>query len=78
MSIPMNAAAEEIQRLRGVNGDIDEQIAELQRTQLRNAEVIGNLSHVAVWADTSEIVDEPVDNPVEGDPELNEEGATDE
>ena len=54
MSIPANAAAEEMVRLRSVNADIDEQIRVLREMQLANSEVVGNLSHVAQWVEPTE------------------------
>lgn len=49
MATPVNAAAKEVERLRRLNLDLDEQIRVLRDTQLANSEVIGNLSHIAVW-----------------------------
>ena len=64
--IPANAAAVEVQRLRGVNTDILEQIRVLHETRDRNSETIGILEHSATWQDVI-IVEEPA--PVEPEPE---------
>lgn len=66
---PSNGAAEEVNRLRSVNNDIEQQIKELRDTQLRNSETIGNLSMVAQWSSAGEPIDPGVDLTPEPEPE---------
>lgn len=46
---PVNAAAIEIDRLRSINSDIDEQIIQLRNVQSKNSEIIGALDLTAQW-----------------------------
>lgn len=46
---PSNAVAEQVDRLRSVNGDIDVQIGELQAAKSRNGEAIAALEPFAEW-----------------------------
>jgi len=76
MQLPANAAAREMERLRSVNRDIDEQIRVLREKQLEHSELIGNLSHVAEWtlAPGPDLEPEPDPDPEEQvDPEPEEE-----
>ncbi|WP_449280434.1 hypothetical protein [Leucobacter sp.] len=71
MQYPANAAAREIERLRSVNRDIDEQIRVLREKQLENSELIGNHSQVAEWTVEPGPDPEPASEVV--DPEAEEE-----
>lgn len=51
MIIPANAAAEQIQRLTEINGDIDQQIEQLQASQVKNVEIIDAFSPMAEWVE---------------------------
>ena len=46
---PVNAAAIEIDRLRSISSDIDEQIIQLRNVQSKNSEIIGALDLTAKW-----------------------------
>lgn len=51
MIIAANSAAEQIQRLTEVNGDIDQQIEALRLSQAKNAEIISAFEPVAEWTE---------------------------
>lgn len=60
MLVPANPAAEQVARLRGVNDDIREQIAQLEKSIEANDGIIAAFEPIGEWTELPEPEPEPV------------------